>query len=243
MIFTTSGIINQKEFLWATDTYCGGTWGTGAGGHMVLLVGYNDDDVDPSKHYWIIVNSWGATSGRRTGLFRLPMQMNYNCTYNYAGNAYYSRQFMTLNAATPACSYTITSTTPVNLKSTGGSAVVKIEASKWVCPAPNIPQPVDPWLSYSNLVWKSGKGTGTVKVTALPNTSSIDRIPGTVAIGDATLTVNQTGKLCTFGALTPRRGRSAATLTQATPSQLPLLRPTVDGARWSDCRQLPHGFM
>jgi len=48
------------------------------GGHAVLCVGYDDSDPDPSKHYWIMLNSWGTTAGRPNGLFRIPMEYNYN---------------------------------------------------------------------------------------------------------------------------------------------------------------------
>ena len=127
---------SPESTLWTPDSYCGGTWGTGAGGHAILLVGYNDDDQVASNHYWIILNSWGTTSGRPTGLLRMPMNMNYDCTYSYNGSSYYSRQFMTLNVATPDCTYTITSPTPVAYKYNGGSATVKITASSTTCPRP-----------------------------------------------------------------------------------------------------------
>jgi hypothetical protein len=50
----------------------------GGGGHAVLCVGYDDSDPDPSKHYWIMLNSWGVTAGRPNGLFRIPMEYNYS---------------------------------------------------------------------------------------------------------------------------------------------------------------------
>ena len=48
------------------------------GGHGVLCVGYDDSDADPAKHYWIMLNSWGNTSGRPGDLFRIPMEYNYS---------------------------------------------------------------------------------------------------------------------------------------------------------------------
>lgn len=52
---------------------------TTGGGHIVACVGYNDQDPDPAKHYWIVLNSWGTAEGLRpNGLFRMAMHTDYN---------------------------------------------------------------------------------------------------------------------------------------------------------------------
>ena len=95
---------NQFQTWWSTqsessifnmDYTCGHTWNDGWG-HAVLCVGYNDDD--PNNRYWIMVNSWStAGGGRPNGIFRLDMDMNYDCTYyNYPYN-YYSLYWQTLD--------------------------------------------------------------------------------------------------------------------------------------------------
>jgi hypothetical protein len=69
---------NQGESsVWEFDPTCGKVPDQGAGGHAVLCVGYNDDD--PQNSYWIMLNSWGTTSGRPNGLFRVAMNMDYDC--------------------------------------------------------------------------------------------------------------------------------------------------------------------
>lgn len=75
----------SETTLWRNvDNYCGETYDSGGGGHALLIVGYNDSDVDPANHYWIVLNSWGTADGiRPNGLFRIPMYMNYDCTYSY----------------------------------------------------------------------------------------------------------------------------------------------------------------
>ena len=52
------------------------------GGHAMTLIGYNKDDADTSKQYWIVQNSWGKSVSRPQGQFRLKMWMNYNATFN-----------------------------------------------------------------------------------------------------------------------------------------------------------------
>jgi hypothetical protein len=64
------------------------------GGHAVLCVGYNDEDPDNS--YWVMLNSWGTTPERPNGLFRINMDMDYDCMYSYLGASLYSFYWQTL---------------------------------------------------------------------------------------------------------------------------------------------------
>jgi hypothetical protein len=68
----------------------------GINGHAVLVVGYNDED--PNNAYWIVLNSWGATSERPNGLFRIPLNINFSSYfYDEVYGIFYSLQFTTLN--------------------------------------------------------------------------------------------------------------------------------------------------
>lgn len=66
--------------VFSLSPYDGRTWSPTAGGHAVLVVGY--DDTDRANPYWIVLNSWGTSNGQRPhGTFRLSMNMNYDGTY------------------------------------------------------------------------------------------------------------------------------------------------------------------
>jgi hypothetical protein len=99
-----NGVGGETEAtLWGdTDTYCGDEWNEApgeAGGHAVVILGYNDDDADPANHYWLALNSWGTAAGvRPNGLFRIPTQMNYDCSYPDNGTpGFWAFRFQTLD--------------------------------------------------------------------------------------------------------------------------------------------------
>jgi PKD repeat protein len=67
---------SDESVVYDIDKFCNTTYVPGGGGHSVLCVGYNDDD--PGNSYWIMLNSWGTTTSRPNGLFRVNMDMNYS---------------------------------------------------------------------------------------------------------------------------------------------------------------------
>lgn len=73
---------------WDPTPYCGLSSSAGAGGHLVTCVGY-DDTTDS----WIMLNSWGVSSARPDGTFRVKMHMNYDCQ----NNGFYSYDFGTFS--------------------------------------------------------------------------------------------------------------------------------------------------
>ncbi len=77
---------------------CGQTWNSGGGGHAVLCVGYNDDDPNPTNHYWLMLNSWGTAGGvRPNGLMRWRMHMDYGCQSSDRGSWDYNFYWQTLS--------------------------------------------------------------------------------------------------------------------------------------------------
>jgi len=89
---------NEPESsIWQPDSDCGRSFNyKNGGGHAVLCVGYNE--TDPNNRYWIMLNSWGNTTGRPAGVFRMKMDMNYDCSYGDIGYAFY---WMTLDMSYP----------------------------------------------------------------------------------------------------------------------------------------------
>ncbi len=86
-----------ESIVWQPDLASGRQYDyTNGGGHAVLCVGY--DDTDPNNRYWIMLNSWGSSSLRPGGLFRVNMDMDYDCGYGGLGNAFY---WMTLDISYP----------------------------------------------------------------------------------------------------------------------------------------------
>jgi len=90
----------SESDVYAMDQFCGVPYddspGEG-GGHAVLCVGYNDDD--PGNSYWVMLNSWGTTTGRLNGLFRIDMDMNYQCMNGLYNSFYWQTLDVTFDIA------------------------------------------------------------------------------------------------------------------------------------------------
>jgi hypothetical protein len=115
---------NQPETTLWVNAYEGGTWSDATwGGHMITIMGYNEDDADAANHYWIVRNQWGLTSNRPNGQLRLPMLMNYGATYQDAGRAYHCYQFETLTL-------TMSPPTPVAPTATIASPTARLAAGQ-----------------------------------------------------------------------------------------------------------------
>lgn len=76
------GKTNDTEETIFTNFVSGKNLMPSGGAHMMACVGYNDTDPDPSKHYWLFLNSWSTGDNhedtrRPHGTWRLPMNMDY----------------------------------------------------------------------------------------------------------------------------------------------------------------------
>jgi Papain family cysteine protease/Divergent InlB B-repeat domain len=165
--------LQPESVLW-TNFYCGQSYDpSGGGSHAVLCVGYNDDD--PANPYWIMVNSWGVTSGRPNGLFRVSMNLNYDCSDNLG----YTLMFETLNVQFATAALTVAAS-PTTGGTVGGSGRFAVGSQQQVAAIPN-----SGWL-FSQ--WQDGTTqnprTVTVPAAGTNCTAYFTQSPG-LTLGDA----------------------------------------------------------
>ena len=174
-IVTTMNVYNDF-FYYTTGTYKY-TSGAYAGGHAVVIVGYND-----TGQYFIVKNSWGPSWGMK-GFFNI----GYDQIGSVVGFGQYSiadEGYDPVNPPPPNCTYAITPTSKT-FHSTGDTAKVTV-TSQSNCS----------WTAVSNVGWISitsgatGTGNGTVKYSVAVNPNKSQRT-GTVTIAGQTFTVTQ----------------------------------------------------
>ncbi len=97
---------SSQDTPWSNvDKYSGLSWDSGGGGHLVCLVGYDDEDGT-----WILLNSWGARTNRPAGTFKIPQAMNYGAYYVDGGHQYPQFYFNPFEITWPESPNTVVAT-------------------------------------------------------------------------------------------------------------------------------------
>ncbi len=123
---------NKPNEIWNMDqynqTYYNESSGEGSG-HAMILMGYNKTDVSTANHYWIIQNSWGNTTNRSTGQYKLKMWMDYNATFN--NTEWTSQDFWVFNVSWKT-DPTVTAITPSTGHNTGSVTITNLAGTNFV---------------------------------------------------------------------------------------------------------------
>ena len=121
---------NKPDDIWDMDQYNQSFFNDSAGegnGHAMILMGYNKTGVS-ANHYWIIQNSWGNSTNRPTGQYKLKMRMDYNATFN--NTEWTSQEFSVFNVSWKT-DPTISSIAP-STGHTGSISTTDIEGTNFV---------------------------------------------------------------------------------------------------------------
>ena len=182
--------------IWDFSAYDGMSmeFANGAGSHVVLLVGYNEEDADQADHYWIALNSWGTTSRRADGTFRIKMYQDYDATYSYSYNAdnYTSpvMQMETIDNVSFAESISTDPSEDIELSASAHSGTIDV-----IAPA------TTSWTAAFDATWititssATGTGDGRITFTASANTDSGARTAQLYINDETSIRVVQDGKV------------------------------------------------
>ena len=122
---------NKPNDLWNMDLYNQTYYNSSSGegnGHAMILMGYNKTG-DNANHYWIIQNSWGNTTNRTNGQYKLKMWMDYNATFN--NTEWTSQDFWVFNVSWKT-DPTVTAITPSTGHNTGSVSITNLAGTNFV---------------------------------------------------------------------------------------------------------------
>jgi hypothetical protein len=184
--FETAWSDNTETTPWAdVDKYAGTTMDSSGGGHLVCVVGY-----DNTNSSWVVLNSWGTTTGRPDGYFELPQAMGYGDQMNDDGEMYqYEFDTYTVTGwpSTTVVAPTITTQPASQTITTGSTATFTVAASGT---SPFTYQ----WYNGTTAISGATSASYTTPAEATAGTSTfyvtVKNSAGTATSSTATLTVS-----------------------------------------------------
>ena len=218
----------SENTLWTDiNSYSGTSFENGAGGHITCIVGY--DDTDGS---WIVLNSWGTTSGRPDGTFKIPQAMGYADYMVYGGSQMDQFEFDVYDITWPASGNTVTAavTAPASGTTVQAGSTVTFTGS-------GTDSASGAALTYSWAFGDGGSATGVTAshaytntgTTTLTETVTLTATDGTGAkgTGTATLYVAPASRNTVTAAITS----PAATVTAASGAAVGFIGAGTDSSK------------
>ena len=210
--------------IWDPDPYAGTELN---GAHEVLIIGYDDTGSSP---YWLVLNSWGTTTGRPNGLFRLKMNLNYDATMTYGSYTQYAHYFDIFHTTYVTPTPTPTpSPTPTTTPTASPTPTLSPTPTPTVSPTPT-PSP-----EYGNLTVTSSPNGATIRIDGSSTGYLTPATIENIQVGTHTISLEKTGYVTYYQTFSIISGQTTEISTTLIPTGTLSVSSRPNGASiWID---------